>query len=160
MAVLSAQTIRKLGLVSPFREKYQWTKPETVTHFKIPNLSGGLSACGYDIAVADSLYLDPGDFTLSVSVEKFHIPTNIVGRTANKSTWIRKGLLVPYTILEPGWTGYLTLEFKNLSHEAIFVPHGAPILQVTFEELDEPTEQGYGPNGKYQNQPNVPVQAK
>lgn len=159
MAVLSAQTIRKLGLVSPFREKYQWEKSNFITHFKLPTLSGGLSACGYDIAIADSLYLDPGDFTLSVSVEKFHIPTNIVGRTANKSTWIRKGLLVPYTILEPGWTGHLTLEFKNLGKESLLVPSGAPILQVTFEELDEPTEQGYG-NGKYQNQPNVPVQAK
>lgn len=112
-------------------------------------MTGGLSHCGYDVHVRDAHVLWPGDFALGVTIERFVIPKNLVARVYNKSTLARMGLLMPTTVAEPGWEGWLTLELKNLSNSRIDLRAGQPIGQVMFERLDSYT-QGY--QGRYQNQ--------
>lgn len=149
--ILSAQSIRKRkGIITPFYDR-------TIAH----GMSFGLSSCGYDVRIAQNWQLGVGpgaSFALASTIEHFDMPTNVVGKVHDKSTWVRRGLQVFNTVIEPGWRGYLTLELHNVSHEQIMLYEGMPIAQILFELLDEPTHQPY--SGKYQDQKNHPVPAK
>ena len=120
-------------------------------------LSYGLSSCGYDIRILQRIVLQPGEFSLASSVEKFRMPNNLVGIVHDKSTLARMGIALQNTVIEPGWNGWLTLEITNHSKSTVTLEEGQPIAQVLFHYLDEPTTQPY--NGKYQDQPNMPVEA-
>lgn len=54
-----------------------------------------------------------------VSVEYFRIPTHVMALCTGKSTYARVGVVPYITPLEPGWNGYLTLEFSNLCTEPV-----------------------------------------
>jgi hypothetical protein len=64
---------------------------------------------------------------------------------------------VQNTHLDPGWSGWLTLEISNNSLDEIVINAGEPIAQLVFELLDVPTEQPYA--GKYQHQKRGPQSA-
>lgn len=148
MTVLSAQTLRRLKIVRPFIER----SVDPVT-----NTSYGLSCCGVDIRLDQNIYLRPGEFSLASSMENFHMPTNVAGLVKDKSSWARRGLSCFNTIIEPNWSGILTLELVNHSKIDLNFWRGTPIAQVIFEYLDEPTELPY--TGKYQNQRAGPQEA-
>lgn len=144
--ILSAQTIRKLGIISPFSER---TKSNGMTY--------GLSAAGYDVRIAQTKEILAGTFTLASTIEYFTMPNNVLGMVKDKSTWARQGIVVQNTVIEPGWRGYLTLEISNHSDKHRIILRDSPIAQIVFQFLDEPTEQPY--DGKYQNQADHPVEA-
>lgn len=146
--IIPAQEIRRRGIFSPFNER-------TV----IRGRSFGLSSAGYDVRVAESITLFPGDFLLASTMEHFTMPDDLLGYVKDKSSWVRAGLHVHNTVVEPGWRGHLTLELKNQGEEDIWIRAGDPIAQIVFHLLSEPTEQPYG-NGKYQDQPAGPQVAK
>lgn len=149
MTVLSAQTIRRLGILHPCLERTV-ESGSTVSH--------GLSACGYDVRCDQWFELGPGDFMLLSTMERFVMPNDVVGIVHDKSTWARRGLAVQNTVIEPGWSGYLTLEVTNHGSETIQCWSGVGIAQIVFHRLDEPTETPY--DGKYQNQERGPQRAR
>ena len=119
-------------------------------------VSHGLSEAGYDIRIAQDVTLHPlRRFALASTVERFQMSTGLVGIVHDKSTWARRGLSVFNTVIEPGWSGYLTLELVYHGWRPIRIPAGAGIAQVIFHETSERARYG----GKYQNQPNRPVSA-
>lgn len=149
--ILSAQTIRKLcaqarPLIAPFAER-------TAAH----GFSYGLSSCGYDVRIAQDIWLWPFWGRLASTVERFDIPADIMGRVCDKSSWARRFVLCQNTVLEPGWCGHVTLELTRFLPWPIRIRAGTPIAQVTFERLDWPTAQPYV--GRYQDQPARPVAA-
>lgn len=124
----------------------------------------GLSSAGYDVRVEfdeDGLQyervLEPGQFMLASTIEKFKMPNDLVGIVHDKSSWARRGLAVQNTVIEPGWTGWLTLELTNHGQETLILQRGVGIAQVLFHQLDVPTDQPY--EGKYQAQRRGPVEA-
>lgn len=149
MTVLPAQLIRQAMPVSPLFERGV-----------IRGRSYGLSCCGYDVRIREDRLMWPGRFCLASTVEWFRIPNNMTARVEGKSTWEREGIDVAKTIIEPGWKGYLTLEIKSKRQlKWVRLRAGDPIAQIVFEYLTEPTEQPYGPEAKYQDQPPRPVGA-
>lgn len=140
MSVLSAQTIRRLGLIEDCKEAF---KDEHGN-------SGGLSVCGYDITLAQEMALEPGVHKLASAREKFILPNNVMGVVHDKSSLARQGIAVQNTVLEPGWRGYLTLEISNHGAKYTRRAEGSAIAQVVFHFLDEPSESPY--EGKYQDQ--------
>jgi len=171
MSVLSAQTIRELctrpeehsqPMIYPFEERKV-----------IRGKSFGLSAAGYDVRVEfdvgdawqfsapqfiDGFYYPGHTFMLASTVEQFHMPHDIRGVVHDKSTWVRNGLTVQNTVIEPGWSGYLTLELIYHGVDHLVVRAGDPIAQIAFEYLDHPTSQPYV--GKYQHQERGPQEAR
>lgn len=146
--ILSAQSIRaRGGMITPFNERAVFG-----------GMSFGLSACGYDVRVAERVILWPGDFALASTMERFDLPHDVAGLLMDKSTWARRGVSVQNTIAEPGWRGYLTLEISNHGREVVRIPAGSPIGQMVFHQLDQPTEQPY--RGKYQDQEAGPQRAR
>ena len=96
-------------------------------------------------------FIIPGNsYALGVSLERLHIPPNIITICLGKSTYARSGLIVNVTPFEPGWEGYPTLEISNSSSADAYVFPGEGICQVMFFKGYQPVF-GYG-NGKYQNQ--------
>lgn len=144
--IVAGHKIEALGIITPFHGR-------TVAH----GLTYGVGPAGYDIRIAQSLELRPGDFRLASTLEHFTMPDHVLGRIHDKSTWARRGIAVQNTIFEPGWIGFGTIEITNHSAEKVFIPKGAPIAQIIFEYLDEPAKFPY--RGKYQNQPDRPVEA-
>lgn len=152
--ILSAQTIRRLNIFNPFHER---------TVFE--GLSYGLGPASYDVRIAEDVTLRPGEFCLASTIEHFHMPYHVAGSVKDKSTWARRGLAVQNTFIDPGWSGFLTLELNNLhpwphgagihavketQNRTIHLKCGMPIAQIVLEFLDFSTEQPYA--GKYQNQ--------
>lgn len=156
MSVLSAQTIRAFcvtsqKMIDPFVERSKHEKT---------NMSYGLSACGYDVRLDQSIKVVPGSFVLASTLEKFRIPNNLVGVVHDKSTLARRGLACQNTVVEPGWEGWLTLELTNHANETIELEEGSPIAQILFHLLDKATTQPYEKNGKYQHQERGPQKAR
>lgn len=123
----------------------------------VNGMSFGLSAASYDVRIAQTCILDPGEFILASTVEQFDMPNGLVGIVHDKSTWARRGIATQNTLIDPGWHGFLTLELSNHSDEQILINSHSPIAQIVFHMLTENTEQPY--RGKYQNQQSGPVSA-
>ena len=157
MTILSAQSIYRLcHPTGPLMETEPMIRPfEKRTRYN--GMTYGLSACGYDIRTDRAVRLYPSSFRLSVSVEHFHMPNNVMGLVKDKSSLARCGISVYNTVIEPGWHGYLTLEIVNHGIDNVIIGAGAPIAQVIFQLLDQPTNQPY--NGKYQGQEQKPQEA-
>jgi dCTP deaminase len=130
-------------------------------------VSWGLSEAGYDIRIKqdivfeaggfwmDGMWMGEGNFTIASAIEEFQMPHNLVGIVHDKSTWARQGLSVFNTVIENGWCGFLTLELVYHGRNGLHIPAGAGIAQVVFHE----TSRFASYDGKYQNQPDRPVEA-
>lgn len=128
--------------------------------------SHGLSEAGYDIRIKQEVVFSPygvyvnghnlgGNFALASTIEEFQMPTDMVGVVHDKSTWARKGLSVFNTVIEPGWSGFLTLELVYHGRDILTIPAGSGIAQVLFHN----TAITASYEGKYQNQADQPVEA-
>ena len=179
MSILSDRWIKKMSLekkmISPFIPKQKRGK----------NISYGLSSFGYDARVSnefkiftdvDSAVVDPknfrknsfvsrkaseciippNSFALASTIEYFKIPKDILVICLGKSTYARCGIIVNVTPLEPGWEGYVTLEFSNTTPlpAKIYANEGA--AQFIFLKGNEAPEITYDQrNGKYMKQTGV-----
>lgn len=160
--ILSAQSIRKYCISSTRfidDEQIYFDKNPLIHPFVerdiIRGKSFGLSACTYDCRISHPLIIPVKQSRLAVTLEQFSFPNNICGSVLDKSSWARVFISAFNTHLDPGWSGFLTLELANLSEEPIEIFEGDPICQIKFEYLDFPTELPY--QGKYQNQTQIPT---
>ena len=179
MSVLSDRWIKKMEIekemIKTFLEKQEATK----------SISYGLSSFGYDARVSDEFkiftdvdsavvdpknfknnsfvsrkskecVIPPNSFVLASTVEYFKIPKDVLVICLGKSTYARCGIIVNVTPLEPGWEGYVTLEFSNTSPlpAKIYANEGA--AQFIFLKGNEISETTYDQrNGKYMKQSGV-----
>jgi len=105
---------------------------------------------------SDVCVIPPNSFALARTVEYFKIPRNVLTVCLGKSTYARCGIIVNVTPLEPGWEGYVTLEFSNTTPlpAKIYANEGA--AQFIFLEGNEEPEITYEKrNGKYMKQTGV-----
>lgn len=110
--------------------------------------------------VGGKIIIPPNSFILGYSLEYMRIPDNVLGVVLGKSTIARMGINCLCTPLEPGWEGYVTLEFSNSTPLPACLYVGEGCCQVTFQMGNRP-EVTYGDRGgKYQNQVAEPVVSK
>lgn len=146
--ILSGQSIRERDIFEPFSERTQFQ-----------GFSYGLSPAGYDVRIAEDIrVLHPGEFMLASTMERFSMPSDLMGIVHDKSTWARMGLAVQNTVIEPGWHGYLTLELTNHGSDMLCIRQGSGIAQIVFHQIDRHVEAAY--DGKYQNQEAGPQRAR
>ena len=179
MSVLSDKTIKNLALekdmISPFEDK----------QVREGKISYGLSSFGYDARVSEefkiftnvnSEIVDPKDFkstnfvtkngpvcvippnsfALARTVEHFKIPKDILVICLGKSTYARCGIIVNVTPLEPGWEGYVTLEFSNTTPLPAKIYANEGVAQFIFLKGNETPEVTYADrDGKYMGQTGV-----
>ena len=179
MTVLSDRWIKKMAIenemIKPFVDKQEAKD----------NISYGLSSFGYDARVSnefkiftdvDSAIVDPknfknnsfvsrtskeciippNSFVLASTVEYFKIPKDVLVICLGKSTYARCGIIVNVTPLEPGWEGFVTLEFSNTSPlpAKIYANEGAAQF-IFLKGNEEPSVTYEKRNGKYMKQTGV-----
>jgi len=179
MSVLSDKTIRKLvlkeNMISPFEDK----------QVREGKISYGLSSFGYDARVSEEFkiftnvnseivdpknfkstnfvtkngpvcIIPPNSFALARTVERFKIPKDILVICLGKSTYARCGIIVNVTPLEPGWEGYVTLEFSNTTPLPAKIYANEGVAQFIFLKGNETPEVTYADrDGKYMGQTGV-----
>lgn len=91
-----------------------------------------LTAIRYIEHDLDGFVIKPGEFVLAFTKERFDIPPHIVALVKDKSTLARLAIAVQNTVLEPGWSGYLTIELSNHGPLEIVLREGMPIAQMLF----------------------------
>ena len=100
--------------------------------------------------------IPPNSFVLASTVEYFKIPNDIMVICLGKSTYARCGIIVNVTPLEPGWEGYVTLEFSNTTPLPAKVYANEGAAQFIFLKGNEKPEVTYADrDGKYMKQKGV-----
>ena len=179
MTVLSDKWIKKMsktkGMIKPFVDKQN----------RRGKVSFGLSSYGYDARVSNEFkiftnvnseivdpknfkptnfvtkntsecIIPPNSFVLARTVEKFKIPDDVLVICLGKSTYARCGIIVNVTPLEPGWEGYVTLEFSNTTPLPAKIYANEGVAQFIFLKGNEKPEVTYADrNGKYMGQTGV-----
>lgn len=133
--------------------------PQTVrTVHEATGLTGGASFCGYDVHLREDFVLEPGDFVLGSTLEHMTMPNDLVGFVQDKSSLARLGIHAGQGVIEPGWSGFVTIEIANHSKETRRLIAGQPIAQIMLHRLDTDLDSAY--DGRYQNQGPEPTMAK
>jgi len=102
------------------------------------------------VPIGGNIWLHPGHFLLAATLEYLRIPRDLSAYVLGRSSWGRVGLIVATAIMvQPGFTGSLTLELVNDGDSPIRLYPGSRIAQLAVHALDGPTAFGYGPDGKY-----------
>jgi len=169
--ILSDRDIRKaqanFDIVEPFRDEH--VQPASIDLrlgdqfvLWVENIDGVMEQL--KINVADGITIEPDQFMLGATFETITIPPHLVGQINGRSSWARKGLIVHTTagFIDPGFTGQITLELKNVGHETLFLPVRERICQLVLTQLTSPAETPYGTPGlgsHYQGQQGVTASA-
>jgi dCTP deaminase len=179
MSVLSDKWIKKM-----VKEKAM-IKPFVAKQIRKGKISFGLSSYGYDARVSNefkiftnvnSVIVDPksfkkesfvtkigkeciippNSFALARTIEYFKIPDDVLVICLGKYTYARCGIIVNVTPLEPGWEGYVTLEFSNTTPLPAKIYANEGIAQFVFIKGNEKPKVTYANRkGKYMKQKSV-----
>ena len=184
MTIKSDKWIRKMAaehaMIEPFQEdqiRYSEDNSRLISY--------GLSSYGYDVRCAnefkvftnihsaivdpksfdeksfvdinsDVCIIPPNSFALARTVEYFRIPRDVLTICLGKSTYARCGIIVNVTPLEPGWEGYVTLEFSNTTPLPAKIYANEGVAQFIFLKGNEKPEVTYADrDGKYMGQTGV-----
>ena len=107
----------------------------------------------FDRVDASEVVVQPGGFLLARSMEYVDMPRDVVAVCIGKSTIARAGWNCLCTPIEPGWDGYITLEFQNTTDRPNIFYAEEGCLQLMFHQLDQDPKTSYKDRGgKYLNQ--------
>jgi len=102
--------------------------------------------------------LHPGDCVLWETMEHLTLPSDIKAQVMGRSTIGRCFVTVHKTagLIDPGFSGRITLEVKNQFHQSVRLYVGQRVAQVCFEQLQYSVTRPYGTAGNhYKNSDHV-----
>lgn len=135
---------------------FSWHAPGTaiIDPYNAQTISDGL-----EHTIDANFVLQPGQFVLGATSEKFSLPNNIVGQLTGKSSLARLGVMVHVTagFIDAGFShppAQITLEIVNVGARPVRLHAGMPIAQMVFTRTAE-CELPYNKksNAKYNGQP-------
>lgn len=103
----------------------------------------------------DEFVIKPNQFVLAHTLEKINMPVNLLGIVKGKSSLARKGLIVEFAgFIDPGFSGQITLELKNVSDKPVVLKKHMRICQLCFLEMNGVPRYPYGSDkdSHYQHQ--------
>jgi dCTP deaminase len=112
------------------------------------------------VSVTDETFLlAPAQFVLGATVEKFSLPSDIVGQLTGKSSLARLGVMVHVTagFIDAGFSdppAQITLEIVNVGMRPVRLHAGMAIAQMVFTQTSVcETPYNAKPSAKYNGQP-------
>ena len=165
---MRAQPVSERLVVSPLLDQSQ-IGPASIdlrlgTHFReVRRLERGVVGAESEAGVAGErreelivvpigghLWLHPGQFVLGSTLEYIRMPDHLVGQVLGRSSWARLGLIVATSVLiQPGWSGVLTLELSNIGDVPLQIYAGDLIAQLVVWQLLGKTDHPYAAGAKY-----------
>jgi deoxycytidine triphosphate deaminase len=100
-----------------------------------------------DEIITDEITLKPGEYLLIETLEKVHMPKDLMARILPRSTLFRAGCALITAVVDPGYYGTLTMGLKNMSSASFQLEKGSRVGQIVFEEL---AGEATSYNGRYQ----------
>jgi dCTP deaminase len=90
----------------------------------------------FDVPFSKSFLLHPGTLALVPTLEWVKLPFDLQGVVTARSSWAREGLsIATATIINPGYTGIVTLELANLGEVPMRLYPGLRLAQIAFYAL-------------------------
>ena len=100
------------------------------------------------VPLGESLWLHPQQFVLGATLEFLRLPLHVGAYVLGRSSWGRVGLLVATAVMvQPGYTGTLTLELVNEGDSPIRLYPGVRIAQLAVHKMEGTTSQPYTRRG-------------
>lgn len=134
--------------------EFRWYRPDVFIdprHDQADLMEGG------EFSEDAPFVLAPHGFALGSTLERVALPDDVAARFEGKSSIGRLGLLphVAAGFIDPGFSGWITLELHNVTDYPMVLLPGMKIGQLCFFRLSSPADIPYGDAGigsKYQNQ--------
>lgn len=106
------------------------------------------------VSVDRDYIMAPGEFVIGHALESLTIPEDIAVIVKGKSSLGRLGISNSHQagLVDPGWSGVLTLEIANYLDVGVKLRVGEKIGQFVFYYTDSPAEKPYNKTGRYMNQ--------
>ena len=108
------------------------------------------------VSAGEEFILHPGDFVLGTTRERVEVPPDLLATVQGRSSLGRLAIVIHATagIVDPGYTGQITLELSNLGTAPVALTPGMRVSQLIFTELRSPADRPYGTErgSKYQGQ--------
>ncbi len=128
-----------------------------------------LTPNGYDLSIHEvytrspegkvtigTFYLDSGAWCLVSTAEFIEVPHDLCGMLWMRSSFIRKGLVAGFGLVDAGFKGTLTFSVTNVGPERVALPIGERICQLSFCTLSTEPRKLY--SGKYQGQRGITLE--
>lgn len=133
-----------------------------------------LTPNGYDLRVAEisvngvvhgadegTVKIPPRTTFFVSTVERVRFPDDMCGNLWLRTSWIRKGVISAFGMVDAGFEGTLTLGSYNSSESEIEIPIGERYCQLVFHTMSSSSEKSYEKrSGHYQNQTGVTLTPK
>lgn len=101
----------------------------------------------------EGLLMQPGEFVLCCSLEVVSLPLDACATLFSKSSTGRRGIEHLHAgWVDPGFSGQLTWELKNVSPAPAVLITGKPLMQLVVMGLVAPAAVSYAVRGRYQGQ--------
>lgn len=102
------------------------------------------------VELGDRLVLHPQQLALGGTLEYIKLPNDLVGYITGRSSWGRAGLIIATaTVIQPKYSGIITLELVNSGDAPIALYPGVRICQLVLHRRREPTVDLHQSLGKY-----------
>lgn len=88
--------------------------------------------------LGDTFILHPNQTVLTTSLEYIKLPSNVYAIVTMRSSFARLGMMLS-TIVQPGYSGCVSLELTNLNRNPINITVGSRIVQVRLAKLENPS---------------------
>ncbi len=134
----------------------------------------GLTPNGYDLRVAEVsvngvvygkdtevVKVPPKTMFFVSTIERVRMGDDICGNLWLRTTWIRKGTIAAFGMVDAGFEGTLTLGSYNSSDSELEIPIGERYCQLVFQTMTSASEKSYAKrSGHYQGQTGVTLKPK
>ncbi len=131
-----------------------------------------LTPNGYDVSIAEIVVPSTGAKTgsgearvppntrFAVSTrETVQLSRHVAGQIWLRTTWVRRGVIASFGMIDAGFSGTLTFGAFNASGEALELRMGERFAQVVFLTLESPAAETYERrSGAYQGQRGVTLE--
>lgn len=110
----------------------------------------------YEEGKSLKVVLEPDKYYIVRTIEKVNLPLDLASTIIPRSTLYRSGVLLLGGLVDPGWSGEMTLGIINKSGKPFTIELGARIANILFHKVERKTKEYKGAyNGGYMGANNL-----
>ena len=113
-----------------------------------PFYESSLNPAGYDLRSEKETILMPSESILISTLERVTLSQSLLGVLHLRSSFAREGVVASVALVDPGFSGQLTIMLFNSGKNRIRVEEKERFIQITFFRLVHEAEKAY--SGRYQ----------